>query len=282
VLAFAIPLVNLGGPQRALQWGWLRVTVANLVVLGLMLLVLVLAVALPFPRTARVPAPGPPPMAPDTDVDAAGWTGRLRRWAERALPWGKLLPSAQPSYVRSWTYMFGVGNLASLALIVTSGIILAVGGPVWRHRSTVGTFVDDVHLWSVQLFFFFIVLHLIVQALQGSWRGRRRLTWVMGSLAFLVAIASALTGYVSQQNFEAQWIATQAKDGLNAVGAGAFFNVLDTGQVLTVHVVVLPLTVALLVGVHIVLVRLRGVCPPLEDRRPVAVPLEEAAGKEAS
>ncbi len=38
----------------------------------------------------------------------------------------------------------------------------------------------------------------------------------------------------------------QAKDGLNASGAGAFFNVLDFGQMLLWHVVLLPLIVGLL------------------------------------
>jgi quinol-cytochrome oxidoreductase complex cytochrome b subunit len=45
---------------------------------------------------------------------------------------------------------------------------------------------------------------------------------------------------------------------------GALFNLLDTEQVLTVHVMFLPLAVALAVGLHLLLVRLRGVCPPID------------------
>ena len=168
----------------------------------------------------------------------------------------------------SWTYTFGVATLASLAVVIGSGIALAAAGPGWRHTSALGRFVDATHLWSVQLFFLFMILHLIAQFLQATWRGRRGLTWVIGAIAMLASIVTALTGYVSQQNFESQWIATQAKDGLNAVGIGAFLNLLDTQQVLTVHVLVLPLTVAIVVGVHVVLVRRRGVCPPIEEETP--------------
>ena len=46
-------------------------------------------------------------------------------------------------------------------------------------------------------------------------------------VAFLGSIGTAFTGYLSQSNFDAQWISTQAKDGLNSVGIGAWFNVLE-------------------------------------------------------
>ena len=46
-------------------------------------------------------------------------------------------------------------------------------------------------------------------------------------------------------------------------GIGAFFNVLNFGQMLLWHVVLLPLAVAFLIGVHILQVRRRGVVPPL-------------------
>jgi ubiquinol-cytochrome c reductase cytochrome b subunit len=96
-----------------------------------------------------------------------------------------------------------------------------------------------------------------------AWRGRRALTWVTGAVSFLVSIATAFTGYLTQQNFDSQWIGGQAKDGLNAAGIGAFFNVLNYGQMLLWHVVLLPLAVAALIAGHILLVRRRGVVPPL-------------------
>ncbi len=96
-----------------------------------------------------------------------------------------------------------------------------------------------------------------------SWRGKRAATWMTGVLAFAVSIGTAFTGYLSQQNFDSQWIGTQAKDGLNSVGVGAFFNVLNFGQMLLWHVLLLPLVVAVLVGLHLLLVRRRGVVRPM-------------------
>lgn len=95
------------------------------------------------------------------------------------------------------------------------------------------------------------------------------MTWVTGVLAFLGSIGTAFTGYLSQTNLDAQWISTQAKDGLNAVGIGAYVNVLDPGQMLLWHVVLLPLVLGVLVVVHVVLVRRHGVVPPIDAERPV-------------
>jgi len=252
-------MFDLSGVQHVVQFGWFRITIANLLILILMAGLFAAGVVAPFPRGRLVQPDAELPF----DDPGGGWTGAARRWGRRELPWSRLLPSSEPVYVASWTYTFGVATLASLAVIIASGLILAGFGPGWRHTSSLGRFVDATHLWSVQLFFFFMILHLIAQFLQATWRGRRGLTWVMGSIAMIGSIFTALTGYVSQQNFEAQWIATQAKDGLNAVGVGAFLNLLDTQQVLTIHVLVLPLTVAVVVAVHILLVRRRGVCPPI-------------------
>src|SRR5262249_55499615 len=82
----------------------------------------------------------------------------------------------------------------------------------------------------------------------------------------------ALTGYVSQQNFDAQFISTQAKDGLNAAGIGAFFNVTNFGQMYSWHVLLLPVAVVVLVAAHVLLVRNHGVVPPFElhERRALA------------
>ncbi len=99
-----------------------------------------------------------------------------------------------------------------------------------------------------------------------AWRGRRALTWMTGAVIFLISIGTAFTGYLTQQNLDSQWIGGQAKDGLNASGIGAFFNVLNYGQMLMWHIVLLPLVVGLLVALHVLLVRRVGVCPPLPAR----------------
>jgi hypothetical protein len=203
------------------------------------------------------------------------WTGAARRRAVAALPPEKLLPDTQPAYMASWIYVFGVLSLVSLVLIIASGSILSLKGPGWWHFTGVGHFFNSIHLWSVELFFFFMVIHLWGKYWMAAWRGGRARVWMTGAVAFIVAVPCALTGYVSQQNFDAQWISTQAKDGLNAAGVGAFFNVTNFGQMYSYHVLLLPLAVVMLVAAHVLLVRKHGIVPPFE-----LPPRTSAAGRE--
>jgi hypothetical protein len=122
----------------------------------------------------------------------------------------------------------------------------------------------------VELFFFFMVVHLWGKYWMSAWRGGRARVWMSGAIAFLIAVPCALTGYVSQQNFDAQWISTQAKDAMNAAGIGAFFNLLNFGQMYSYHVLLLPAAVVGIVVAHILLVRKHGVVPPF--KLPVTAP----------
>ena len=199
--------------------------------------------------------------------DERMWTARLRGYLIKILPPGKLLPDRQPSYVASWVYVFGVITLAALTIIILTGTVLVLKGPSWWHVSSFGLFVNSMHLWSVETFFFFMVLHLWGKFFMAAWRGRRKLTWMTGVICFLISIAAAFTGYLSQQNFDSQWISTQAKDGLNSTGVGAFFNVLNFGQMLIWHVLLLPVGVVVLVALHLLMVRHRGVVRPLPAKK---------------
>ncbi|TPG19257.1 cytochrome b N-terminal domain-containing protein [Pedococcus bigeumensis] len=204
------------------------------------------------PRAERVHRP------PDS------WTNALRERIVSTVPPGQALPDRQPVYVSSWIYVFGVLTLAALTVVVATGCVLAVGGSAWWHVSSLGHFVNSLHLWSVELFFGFMVIHLWGKFWMAAWRGNRVLTWVTGAVAFLASIGTAFTGYLSQSNFDSQWISAEAKDGINSIGVGAWFNVLNPGQMLLWHVVLLPLAVGAITVMHVVLVRRHGVVPPID------------------
>ena len=218
--------------------------------------------------SAAPPPASPPASPPSTDPPAAApaprsWTARLRGSTLEALPADRVLPDRQPAYVASWIYVFGAATLAALLMVVATGIVLSLAGPQWWHVSSVGHFVNSLHLWSVEIFFVVMVIHLWGKFWMAAWRGHRALTWMTGVVAFLVSIGAAFTGYLVQTNFDAQWIASEAKDGINATGVGAFWNVLDVGQMMLWHVTLLPLGVGAITVLHVLLVRVRGVVPPV-------------------
>ena len=223
--------------------------------------------------TTTSESPTSEPAAPT----ATTWTGKLRDKWVNTLPPEKLLPETQPSYVASWIYVFGVATIAALVFIILSGLWLTFEGPAWYHTSSLGHFLNSVHFWSVQLFFIFMVVHLWGKFWMAAWRGKRSMTWMTGVVAFLASLATAFTGYLMQTNADSQWITFEAKDGLNAVGIGAWFNVTNLGQTMLVHVCLLPLIVGLIVVLHVLLVRKHGVVPPLDAQPPGEAPAAESA-----
>jgi hypothetical protein len=269
-------VVNLSQPGHFLHWSIFTVSVANLVIIAVMVVIFGLALLLPFPKghseeddlTDQQLRPGGDlaTSSPDDSLDKKMWTARVRNFGLRILPPGKLLPDRQPAYVSSWIYVFGVATLAALGMVVISGTALAIGGPDWWHINPIGHFFNSMHLWSVELFMAFMVIHLWGKFWMAAWRGNRKLTWITGVVAFLASIVECFTGYLSQQNFDAQWIATNGKDAINATGLGTFFNIMNFGQMLMWHIVLIPIVLIALIGAHILLVRVRGVVHPIQKR----------------
>src|SRR5487761_1062038 len=275
---FLVPAISMNQPATFVHWSIFDVTVANLVLVAVMVAIFGAALLLPFPKGRRVEAATVTAADGAADAEPAGaaelpddgtaglWTARLRRRALRTLPPSKLLPDSQPAYVASWIYVFGVGALAALGVAIVSGFALTLGGPDWWHYNPVGHFFNSLHLWSVELFMALLVIRLWGKFWMAAWRGRRRLTWITGVIAFLASVVECFTGYVSQQNFDSQWISTNGKDAINATGLGAFFDVMNFGQMLLWHIVLIPLVLVAIVGAHVLLVRVRGVSHPLPEK----------------
>jgi hypothetical protein len=266
-------LINLNQPGHYLHWSIFTISIANLAIIAIMVVIFGLALILPFPKGKKenevlqssTSMDEEPTIRTNSDYsDNKMWTARVRNFGLKILPPGKLLPDRQPAYVSSWIYVFGVATLAALGMVVISGIALAVGGSDWWHVNPIGHFFNSMHLWSVELFMAFMVIHLWGKFWMAAWRGKRRLTWITGVVAFLASIIECFTGYLSQQNFDSQWIATNGKDAINATGLGTFFNLLNFGQMLMWHIVLIPIVLVALVGAHILLVRMRGVVHPIQ------------------
>ena len=268
----ASPLaVNLNQPGTFLHWSIFSVSLANLVLIAVMVVIFGAALLIPFSRGHQIePAqdeagPGDASAVFPEGGEATMWTARVRRGALRLLPPGKLLPDRQPAYVASWAYVFGVASLAALGVAIVSGFALSLGGPDWWHYNSVGHFFNSLHLWSVELFMALLVIHLWAKFWMAAWRGRRAMTWITGVVAFMASIVECFTGYLSQQNFDSQWISTSGKDAFNSVGVGAFFNVMNFGQMLMWHIVLVPIILVAVVGAHVLMVRVRGVAHPIDD-----------------
>jgi hypothetical protein len=126
VLAGHAPVaIDLNQPGSYLNWNIFTISVANLVLIGVMVVIFGAALLLPFPGRHRPYLPpeqvAEPEQVPGYDAepgDERMWTARARRWALGSFPPRKLLPDRQPAYVASWVYVFGVASLAALAVVL--------------------------------------------------------------------------------------------------------------------------------------------------------------------
>lgn len=197
-------------------------------------------------------------------------TKKAQVFLEENLTLDDMLPTKMPVYVNSIAYLFGVLSLSALGMLIVTGVIMSLFGPDWYHASKVGHFFNSLHFWSVQFFFGGIIMHLIAKYFMAAWRNGRWLSWFVGALTFGIAMVTGLTGFLSQTNWDSQWIAVQSKDAINAAGLGQLLNPMDVGQILTLHIVVLPLAVCILVGVHLFLIRRDSPVRPIsKDKKEV-------------
>ena len=120
-----------------------------------------------------------------------------------------------PSFANKFFYSLGFLSAISFLLLALTGLVMAAAGPHWWITNTFGQYTRSFHLWSTQAFVVFILLHLIIVFLTSGFLGARKLTWVLGVIMLLLALAEAEFGYVLRGDFSSQYRSLQGADLYN-------------------------------------------------------------------
>lgn len=204
-----------------------------------------------------------------------------------------------PVHRQSWIYMLGDALVFLLALQVASGALLvfyyqpteAAAHPSVRRIMTevpYGWLFRSMHVWGASLLILFVGLHLVSVLFARAYRRPRELVWISGVLMLFAVMASGFSGYLlpwNELSYYATRVGTQIPGKLPGVGS-FLVRVLRGGDQLTgetitrffaAHVMLMPATLGLLLGLHVFLSRVRGVSLPLgmsrrevRDYRPFA------------
>ncbi len=167
-----------------------------------------------------------------------------------------------PSYGNKFFYSLGFLSAISFVLLLVTGIIMTFYGPTWWLTSEFGKYMRSVHMWSTQAFVLFIILHLLVVFFTSGFKKPRRLTWVLGVLMLFTVLAETEFGYVLRGDYSSQWRGLQGADFYNGSGLGGWLNPLNYHQVYGIHIVIVPLVIIGLLGLHYLLVRVLGIAKP--------------------
>jgi len=183
-------------------------------------------------------------------------------------------------------YFLGGMALFLFAVQVVTGILLAIyykpsPDQAFESVRAIMTEIDygwlfrSIHAWSANLLIGILFLHILTTYMMRAYRPIRELTWMTGVLLLLVFMAFGFSGYLLPWN-QLAFFATRV--GTAIVGSvpivGKYFLLLArggediTGDTLArfyaLHVVILPLAVLALIGIHLFLVQKHEISIPLK------------------
>jgi ubiquinol-cytochrome c reductase cytochrome b subunit len=183
-----------------------------------------------------------------------------------------------------WTHVFGSTLLALIALQVVTGVLLSLNyaastSTAWesvryiQERVVFGALIRGIHHWAASASIIVAALHLGRVFLFAAYRSPRRWTWVSGVLLLFVLLGFGLTGYLLPWDLKAYFgtkVATEIPGSLPVIGPYLLQVVRGSADVgpftltrfYSAHVIILPASLALLLMVHLFLVRKHGITAP--------------------
>jgi quinol-cytochrome oxidoreductase complex cytochrome b subunit len=191
-------------------------------------------------------------------------------------------PVKVPNRVLRMRYSLRLGFIAAVLfgiLVVTGVYLMFVYTPSvssaygdMQHLKTgvgFGQLIRNVHRWAAHLMVLVVALHLVRVFYAGAYKKPREFNWVIGVMLLLITLGFSFTGYLLPWDQLAYWAVTVGTNLVRYVPlAGNRLQDLLIGgpqvgqttllRFYALHVAVLPLSLALLLTVHIWRVRKDG------------------------
>lgn len=186
-----------------------------------------------------------------------------------------------PNHLKRWWFCLG-GTPAYLFLVqIATGIMLA-----FYYQPATGTAFESVryitdhvnygwyfrsmHKWAATFMVAAVILHQMRVYFTGAYRKPRELNWLIGMCLLICTLLVGFTGYslvFEQLSFWGATVGSNICDTVPLVGgflkrmllAGEAYNPRTLSRFYILHAAVLPVTMVLLIAVHITFIRLQGV-----------------------
>ena len=192
------------------------------------------------------------------------------------------------------TYTFGLGMILGFLflIMVFTGVVLMIyyNPSVDRAYQSVkdivyvvpgGRIIRNMHRWASQAMVIVAFLHLVRVFYTGSYLGNRSLNWVIGVVLLMITLLSNFSGYLLPWDQLSYWavtigsnIAASSRELTDMLGVtasfdpGGFLKKLLIGgenvgqpalsRFFTLHVIFLPVTTLVLMGIHFWRIRKDG------------------------
>ncbi len=190
------------------------------------------------------------------------------------------------------TWGLGIATASLFIILTATGILLMVyykpavdqaydSIKDIHYTVPTGRFIRNMHRWAAHLMVFTVLLHMVRVFYTAAYKSPREYNWLMGIVLFVLTLGLSFTGYLLPWDQLAYWaitiganIAASPNELVAALGLPAAFNAGDfmkeillgastVGQdALTrfylLHVMVLPLAIVAVMGVHFWRIRKDG------------------------
>jgi len=186
-----------------------------------------------------------------------------------------------------WHQVFGSVVLFLFLLQVFTGVLLSFNyaptpGEAYNSLKfiitelTGGRLIRGLHHWGASLMIVVVCLHMTQVFVYGAYKKPREATWLVGVVLLIFTLGFGLTGYLLPWDNRAYWgtiVSTQIASKAPVVGpyltrllgSDGSIGVVTFARFFSLHVLLLPAATALLIVLHVYLVRKHGVCPSPSD-----------------
>jgi quinol-cytochrome oxidoreductase complex cytochrome b subunit len=230
----------------------------------------------------RNPHPSPLPGGEGT----ASLVGRAVEWVDERYQVRVLLDALLhvPIPRTARTYYLGGITLFFFGVQAITGILLSLyyrPTPDAAYDSVLfimnnvnfGWLIRSIHSWGANLMIIFCVFHMLRVFFQGAYKAPRELTWMVGVGLLLLTLSFGFTGYLLPWDQRAFWATTVGSEIAGAVPlvgdyllrflrAGTEITALTLSRFFGMHVLVLPVSLALFLLVHLTMVHQQGLADP--------------------
>jgi len=222
--------------------------------------------------------------------------GAIKAWFHERIPISQadlreLTNEPVPNHLKRWWFCLG-GTPAYLFVVqIITGILLAFyyqPSPSTAYESVAnithnvayGWYFRSVHKWGATLMIAAVILHQMRVYFTGAYRKPREINWMIGMCLLLCTLVIGFTGYSLVYEQLSYWGATvgaNISDTVPFVGtyikrmllAGDTYNADTLPRFYILHAAVLPVTLIMLLMIHIGILRLQGVTEfQFEDEPP--------------
>jgi ubiquinol-cytochrome c reductase cytochrome b subunit len=190
----------------------------------------------------------------------------------------------------SYWYVFGSATLIALVIQIVTGIFLTFyyapsAATAWESTKFIydhvsgGAFLLSLHFWGASAMIALMTIHLLQVMIWGAYKKPREIMWVIGVIMFLLALVLGLTGYLLPWDlnaYSASAVSIKIAGDIPIVGPaqanflqdGLQMGTLTINRFFGIHVWLVPITLLLLVGLHLAVFRHNGAAGPPSDETP--------------